>query len=82
VIDFFCTECDLGIELDGAPHYRLLREDYEAERTKYLETAGVELLRFENKVVRKNLEAVLETIRDAVRRKGCSTSPRRADNLR
>ena len=33
VVDFFCTECNLAIELDGVPHYQILREDYEAERT-------------------------------------------------
>ena len=80
VVDFFCTECDLAIELDGAPHYQLLRQDYEAERTKYIEGLGIELLRFENRVVRENLEAVLETIREAVKRKSNDTSPRRAES--
>lgn len=70
VVDFFCVECDLAIELDGAPHYRELREDYETQRTAFLESLGVELIRFENRIVHTNIEAVLETIRDAIRRGG------------
>jgi very-short-patch-repair endonuclease len=70
VVDFFCTECDLAIELDGAPHYSILQDDYESERTRYLQESGIEILRFENKVVHQNLEGVLEIIREAVRKKG------------
>jgi len=76
-VDSFCTECDLAIELDGAPHYQILRQDYEAQRTKYLVDVGIELLRFENRVVWENLEGVLDTIREAVKRKNNDTSPRR-----
>jgi very-short-patch-repair endonuclease len=66
-VDFFCPECNLGIELDGAPHYQILREDYEAERQRFLEGLGVHLLRFENRRVFENIEGVLEEIRIAIR---------------
>ena len=81
IVDFFCVECDIAIELDGAPHFAELKEDYEAERTAFLEAQGIEIIRFENRVLYDNLEAVLETIREAVRNKG-SDLPRRADYLR
>jgi very-short-patch-repair endonuclease len=80
VVDFFCVECDLAVELDGAPHFKLLVQDYEAQRTAYLQGLGIEILRFENRIVRGNIEAVLETIRDAVRRKSEADLPRRADD--
>ena len=82
ILDFFCPECSLAIELDGAGHYGAagrLREDYETTRTKFLESFGIEILRFENQTVHQNLEGVLETIRDAVRKR-CLTSPRRAES--
>ena len=66
VIDFFCVECDIGIELDGSLHFAELKVDYERQRTEFLESQGVRLLRFENKVVFDNMEAVLETIRRAI----------------
>lgn len=68
VVDFFCAECNLGIELDGMPHYQILREEYEAERTGFLEGLGVHLVRFENRMVLENIEGVLEEIRGAIRK--------------
>ena len=34
VVDFFCVESDIAIELDGAPDFSELGEEYEAERTR------------------------------------------------
>ena len=69
IVDFFCVECDLAVELDGAPHFRELGAEYEGERTVFLQGLGIELIRFENKIVYENIEAVLETIREAIRRR-------------
>jgi len=68
VVDFYCPECSLIIELDGKRHFSMLREDYESERTRYLQAQGLQILRFENRVLRENAESVLETIREAVRK--------------
>jgi very-short-patch-repair endonuclease len=67
IVDFLCTECDLAIELDGAPHFGDLGEEYEAQRAAFLEALGFEVIRFENRIVAQNIEAVLETIREAIR---------------
>ncbi|PYS48162.1 MAG: hypothetical protein DMG13_26145 [Acidobacteria bacterium] len=40
IVDFFCVECDIGVELDGAPHFRELRAEYEAEHTAFLQGLG------------------------------------------
>jgi very-short-patch-repair endonuclease len=74
VVDFFCVECDIAIELDGAPHFAQLKESYEAERRTFLEGQKIQIIRFENRVVHDNLEEVLETIREEIRKK-CLTSP-------
>jgi very-short-patch-repair endonuclease len=77
IVDFYCPECSLIIELDGARHFSMLREDYELERTRYLQKEGLEILRFENRVLRENAESILETIREAVRKNStkCLTTP-------
>ena len=67
IVDFFCFECGIAIELDGAPHFRELNAEYETERTAFLEGLDIEILRFENRIVYHNIEAVLETIREAIR---------------
>jgi very-short-patch-repair endonuclease len=68
VLDFYCVECNLAIELDGAYHYDALGQEYDAERTLYLEKLGIEIIRFENQTVFQNMEGVLERICEAVRR--------------
>ena len=81
IVGFFCMECDIAIKFDGAPHFSELREEYEAERTRFLEAEGIVILRFENRILFQNIDAVLETIREAVRKREAD-HPRRADNLR
>ena len=70
IVDFFCVDCGIAIELDGAPHFAELGAEYEARRTAFLMELGVEVIRFENRVVHDNIEAVLETIKEAIRNRG------------
>lgn len=57
----FCTPSKmLIIELDGSQH--LEQEEYDAERTAFLESKGYRVLRFYNNDVMKNIENVLEVI--------------------
>jgi very-short-patch-repair endonuclease len=72
------VECDIAIELDEAPHFSELGEEYDAERTKFLEAEGIVVLRFENRILYQNFKAVLETIREAVRKREAD-HPCRAD---
>ena len=39
VIDFYCPELKLAIEIDGESHYRDLSEKYDNERQKYIESS-------------------------------------------
>jgi len=66
ILDFYCHEANLAIELDGSGHSEDERKLYDAERTRVLEGAGIKVLRFWNDEVLKNLEAVLEEIYAAV----------------
>jgi very-short-patch-repair endonuclease len=66
IVDFHCPECGLVIELDGGRHFSITIDEYEAERTKYLEAEGLRVIRFENKELYENLEGVLETIKEAL----------------
>src|SRR5262245_32460842 len=55
IVDFYCAECRLIIELDGASHFSVLMEEHETERTRCLEGLGLRILRFENRALRQNL---------------------------
>ena len=68
IVDFYCPEARLVIELDGERHFSITMDDYEAERTKYLEQEGLKVIRFENKELYDNLGRVLETIKQALQK--------------
>jgi len=75
IVDFFCVDCGIAIELDGAPHFRELTAEYESRRTTFLTDLGIQVIRFENRII-ENIEAVLETIREAIRNRDSGlTSP-------
>jgi very-short-patch-repair endonuclease len=67
IADFYCPECRVIIELDGAGHYGVLRQERDDERTRFLEDLGIRVIRFENRQVFENLERVLEVIRAVLR---------------
>jgi very-short-patch-repair endonuclease len=64
VLDFYCAELRLSIELDGASHEG--REDYDAWRDEVLQSWGISVLRFREAQVREDLSAVLKEIRAVV----------------
>ena len=64
VVDFCSVRKRLIIELDGGQH--LEQEDYDKERTKFLESKGYRVLRFWNNDVTKDMDAVLNTIWEAL----------------
>jgi len=60
VLDFYCPEHQLGIELDGASHdYKF---EYDEARTAYLRQQGIRILRFSNHQVFSCLQGVLSEI--------------------
>lgn len=63
IMDFYCTTEKLCIELDGAHHYTEEGLMYDEKRTKYLNEYGIQVIRFENEVVLKKIDFVLDEIR-------------------
>ncbi|TLM68165.1 MAG: DUF559 domain-containing protein [Deltaproteobacteria bacterium] len=71
ILDFYCPEKGLAVELDGGQHNRPDGREYDAERTAFLNSHGVEVLRFWNHEVLRELEGVLERLATvAAERKG------------
>src|SRR5215207_4669391 len=65
IVDFCSPRKKLIIELDGSQH--LEQQDYDEERTKYLEAHGYRVLRFWNNDVMNNTEFVLQVIWNALK---------------
>jgi very-short-patch-repair endonuclease len=63
VLDFYCPAELLAVELDGAHHFTLAGNEYDVERTKYLNALNIRVLRFENKFVFSQLDGLLDEIK-------------------
>ena len=63
VLDFYCPAEMLAVELDGAYHYTLAGVESDTERTGFLTTLNIKVLRFENCLVFEHLDLVLEEIK-------------------
>ena len=62
LLDFYCAAAKLAIELDGSQHYDPQGIARDTERTAYLESVGIHVLRFSNADVMNNLRGVCERI--------------------
>jgi tRNA(adenine34) deaminase len=64
VLDFFCEEARLAVELDGGQHAE--RSEQDALRTEFLRERGIDVLRFWKHEVLQETEAVLMVIFNAL----------------
>ena len=62
VVDFYCKEKNLIIELDGSRH--LNEKEYDKERDSYIETLEIKVLRLWNSEIDKNIEKALVKIKE------------------
>ncbi len=67
IVDFYCPSEKLVIELDGQIHMNPTNEMLDQERDQELESLGLRVLRFENKMVFENLGSVFQEIKDNFR---------------
>ena len=62
ILDFYCAEAKLGIEVDGAYHNQNEQQKYDAERTKIIGEYDIRIIRFTNEQVLQNTEQVIKDI--------------------
>ena len=79
IVDFYCKELCLAIEIDGDTH--IYRYDYDEERHKALEKVGINFLRFEDIEVKRNISNVLRVIEDWIGKNKPTPNPSREGNL-
>jgi very-short-patch-repair endonuclease len=64
IVDFYCHEIQLAIEIDGSSHDDTY--DYDCKRQNILETKGVQFIRFTNNEINKQLFSVLLALEDKI----------------
>ena len=67
IVDFYCHQAKLVVELDGSQHCDPGTMEYDQKRTEYLRSQGLEVLRFSNLDVMHQFRSVCETIDIAVK---------------
>jgi very-short-patch-repair endonuclease len=63
ILDFYCPSEKLAVELDGKRHFSSGGAEEDRERTAYLESKGIRVVRFENREVFEETERMLDVIR-------------------
>ena len=63
IVDFYCIEAKLAIELDGDSHFEEGVAGYDQKRQRFIENLGIRVLRFTNHEIYFDLDNVLEVIK-------------------
>ncbi len=63
IVDFYCPQAKVIIEVDGSVHDE--QEEYDQEREIILESLGYQVLRFRNQEIEREIDAVLSSIYDS-----------------
>ena len=66
IVDFYCHELGLIIEVDGAYHETKEQEEKDEKRTELLKFQGLTVLRFTNDEVSTDVETVITKIKAAI----------------
>src|SRR5262245_28889889 len=67
IVDFFCPELMLAIEIDGNSHS--LKGQRDVDRQCRLESLGVRFIRFNDRMVKREMPSVLSSIEGWIREK-------------
>ena len=68
IVDFFCPELKLVIEIDGATHCTEDEIMYDTQRQKFLEEKGLIVKRYLNIDIKNNLSEVMHDLQSACER--------------
>src|SRR3989344_6295266 len=63
VVDFYCPEFNLVVEVDGNYHLSPETKNYDLDRQEFIESLGINFLRFSDKEVLENMDEVTNKIK-------------------
>ena len=62
IVDFYCAEAKLVIEVDGSQHYMVEGKSQDQLRDTYLQSLGLTVVRYSNLEINKQFDSVCEDI--------------------
>ncbi|MDC6350489.1 DUF559 domain-containing protein [Zeaxanthinibacter sp. PT1] len=66
IVDFYCHEIRLVIEIDGSIHDQTF--EYDSKRTKRLSNYGIQIIRFSNQEIKQEMFSVLLSIEQVIQK--------------
>ena len=69
ILDFYCPELQLAIEVDGRHHRMMDMTTYDGDRSAALHAVGIEVVRISNDALKQDSRLVEETIEHAIRKR-------------
>ena len=66
IVDFYCPELNLAIEIDGDSHYSKSGKQHDKVRDQFLNSHEIEVYRFTNGQVFKNLDGILKVLEEEI----------------
>ena len=69
ITDFYCKKANLVIEIDGAQHFEHDNSEYDKARTDYLNSVGIEVIRFLNKDINYNFNNTCKYIDNIIKKR-------------
>jgi len=64
ILDFYCHELKLGIEIDGGIHNK--RKDYDRVRQEIIEAKGISVVRIKNEEISRNNKLVISRLKELI----------------
>jgi very-short-patch-repair endonuclease len=68
ILDFYCPDERLAVEVDGGQHADVQGQEHDAKRDRYLRELNIRVIRFWNNDVLRNIEGAEQRIREEVTR--------------
>jgi len=66
IVDFYCPQFKIAIELDGEPHFTQEQADKDLKRDKRLNELGCKVLRYENLIVFDHPDFIFDDIKQII----------------
>jgi very-short-patch-repair endonuclease len=66
IVDFYAPTIKLIIEIDGAQHAEINNAIYDEDRTQYLNSLGLNVIRFNNLQILNEIVSVLQVIHQSI----------------
>jgi len=62
ILDFYCSQLLLGIEVDGGAHYKKDQQKYDLARSDSLNDLGIKIIRYTNDEIIDNIDCVYKNL--------------------